>query len=96
MLAQNWGPGAASERASWEHVLVAPVVDSHPPYRWVLLGGVCAIYFTFGVLVMSIPPLVGEVRADLGLSRSGMGLALGAWQLIYIASSPFCGTHLEN
>lgn len=96
MLAQNWGPGAASERASWEHVLVAPVVDSHPPYRWVLLGGVCAIYFTFGVLVMSIPPLVGEVRADLGLSRSGMGLALGAWQLIYIASSPFCGKLLDR
>ena len=75
---------------------VEPLVDPQPPYRWVLLRGVCGVYFTFGVLVMSIPPLVGEVRADLGLSRSGMGLALGAWQLIYIGTAPFCGKLLDR
>ena len=55
------------------------------PYRWVLFGGVCAVYFAFGVVAMSVPPLVGEVRDDLGLSRSAMGLALGA----YLVSQAF-------
>ena len=36
---------------------------------------------------MSIPPLVGEVREDLDLSRGAMGLALGAWQLVYIGAA---------
>ncbi|HAQ23366.1 MAG TPA: hypothetical protein DCR10_07430 [Acidimicrobiaceae bacterium] len=61
------------------------------PYRWLIFGGVCAIYFAFGVVVMSVPPLVGDIRADLGLSRSAMGLALGAWQLVYIVSAPVGG-----
>ena len=73
-----------------------PADDLHPPYRWLLLSGVCSIYFTFGLLVMSIPPLVGEIRADLGLSRSAMGLAIGAWPLIYIVSSPACGQLLDR
>ncbi len=66
------------------------------PYRWVLFGGVCAVYFAFGVVAMSVPPLVGEVRDDLGLSRSAMGLALGAWQLVYIVSAPIGGRLLDR
>ncbi len=66
------------------------------PYRWVLFSAVCGIYFAFGVVVMSIPPLVGEVRADLDLSRGAMGLALGAWQLVYIVSAPICGRMLDR
>ncbi len=66
------------------------------PYRWVLFSAVCGIYFAFGVVAMSIPPLVGEVRADLDLSRGAMGLALGAWQLVYIVSAPICGRMLDR
>jgi len=66
------------------------------PYRWVLFGGVCGVYLAFGVVAMSIPPLVGEVRADLGLSRSAMGLALGAWQLVYLGSAPVGGRLLDR
>jgi len=66
------------------------------PYRWVLFGGVCGVYFAFGVVVMSIPPLVGEVRDDLGLSRSAMGLALGAWPMVYLVSAPIGGRLLDR
>ena len=51
--------------------------DRHP-YRWVVFGGVAGVYFGFGVVAASLAPVVAEVRADLGLSRSAMGLALGA------------------
>ncbi len=64
--------------------------------RWVLFAGVYAVYFAFGVVALSIPPLVGEVRADLGLSRSGMGLALGAWQLVYLGSAPPAGRLVDR
>ncbi len=82
----------------WEHRPVpTPIADArHHPYRWVLFSGVCAVYFAFGVVAMSIPPLVGEVRADLGLSRSAMGLALGTWQMVYIVSAPIGGRLLDR
>ncbi|MCH2412792.1 MAG: MFS transporter, partial [Acidimicrobiales bacterium] len=66
------------------------------PGRWVLFAGVYAVYFAFGVVALSIPPLVGEVRADLGLSRAGMGLALGAWQLVYLGSAPPAGRLVDR
>jgi len=70
--------------------------DHHHPYRWVLFVGICGVYFAFGVVAMSVPPLVGEVRADLGLSRGAMGLALGAWQLVYIVSAPIGGRLIDR
>jgi MFS family permease len=60
--------------------------------RWILFGGVYLVYFAFGVVALSIPPLVGEVRADLGLSRS----ALGAWQLVYLGSAPPAGRLVDR
>ena len=68
----------------------------HHPYRWVLFTGICGVYFAFGVVAMSIPPLVGEIRADLGLSRGSMGLALGAWQVVYIVSAPVGGRLIDR
>ena len=64
--------------------------------RWVLFAGVYAVYFAFGVVALSIPPLVGEGRADLGLSRVAMGLALGAWQLVYLGSAPPAGRLVDR
>ena len=92
----NRGSSHIAPEGSCENPEMNPTDDLHPSYRWVLLSGVCSIYFTFGLLVMSIPPLVGEIRADLGLSRSAMGLAIGAWPLIYIVSSPVCGRLLDR
>lgn len=93
---RNRGPGRAPSDGPCEHPAVTPAQDLHPPYRWVLFSGVCGVYFAFGVVAMSVPPLVGEVRADLGLSRSAMGLALGAWQLVYIVSAPAGGRLLDR
>jgi len=73
------------------------IVDAHHhPYRWVLFTGICGVYFAFGVVAMSIPPLVGDIRADLGLSRGSMGLALGAWQVVYIVSAPVGGRLIDR
>lgn len=66
------------------------------PYRWVLFSAVCGVYFAFGVVAMSLPPLVNEVRSDLALSRGAMGLALGAWQLVYVVSAPVGGRLLDR
>ncbi len=54
------------------------------------------VYFTFGVMVASIPPMVSTVRDDLGISRTAMGLALGAWALIYIVSAPLAGRIIDR
>ena len=66
------------------------------PYRWVLFSAVCGVYFAFGVVAMSLPPLVNEIRSDLVLSRGAMGLALGAWQLVYVVSAPVGGRLLDR
>ena len=59
---------------------------SHP-FRWVLFGAMCVVYFAFGVILLAIPPMVEDVRAELGASRGMLGFALGAWSLLCIASS---------
>lgn len=53
-------------------------------FKWVVLAGCWLLYFVFGLSVTSLAPLVGEITADLGLSRADMGLVLGAWQFVYI------------
>ena len=52
-----------------------------------MLGGVAAVYGSFGLIVASTSALVPAIRADLDLSRGQMGLVLGAWQLAYIGAS---------
>ncbi len=53
-------------------------------FRWVVLFGCWLLYFVFGLSVTGLAPLVPEITADLNLSRSDMGLVLGAWQFVYI------------
>ncbi len=53
-------------------------------FKWVVLTGCWLLYFVFGLSVTSLAPLVGEITADLDLSRADMGLVLGAWQFVYI------------
>lgn len=52
--------------------------------RWLAVSGVVAVYAAFGLTIGLMPPMVDEISADLGLSRSAMGSILGAWALIYI------------
>jgi cyanate permease len=69
---------------------------TRPSARWVVFGAMAFVYFSFGVMVMSIAPLVSTVRADLGLSRSAMGAALGAWPLIYVFTAPLAGRVIDR
>ena len=48
------------------------------------------------MVAMSLAPLVGEIRSDLNLSRGQIGLALGTWQFVYIATSPMAGRVIER
>lgn len=54
------------------------------------------MYFSFGVAVAAIAPMLTEVRRDLDVSRGAMGLALGAWAMIYVATSPVAGRFVDR
>jgi len=81
---------------------VAEAADASPfeaftsPIRWAVLGGVWLAYFCFGLTIVTLAPLVAEISADLGLSRSQMGTVLGAWQLVYIGSAIPLGIFLDK
>jgi cyanate permease len=66
------------------------------PYRWALLGGVWLLYFSFGLTVAAMAPLVAPIREALGMSDSAMGSVLGAWPLVYIVAALPCGAALER
>jgi cyanate permease len=56
----------------------------------------CGIYVAFGMVLLAIPPMVEDVRADLGLSRGMLGFALGAWALLYIFTAPPAGRVVDQ
>lgn len=64
--------------------------------RWLVLFGVWVIYFTFGLVVTSLAPLVKLIEHDLGMSHAQMGTVMGAWQLVYIAAALPCGILLDR
>lgn len=76
--------------------MVHAMADPRHPFRWVIFAAMAGVYFTFGTMVASIPPMVSTVRADLGISRTAMGLALGAWALIYVVSAPLAGKIIDR
>lgn len=65
-------------------------------YRWVMLGILWIAYVSFGVIAASIAPLIAPISADLDLSRSAMGLVLGAWALAFIFAAIPAGTILDR
>ena len=66
------------------------------PFRWVVLFGVWSIYLCFGVVLISLAPLVAAVEEDLGFSHSAMGTVLGAWQTLYVLSALPCGILIDR
>jgi len=55
--------------------------------RWTLFAAAWLVYAGFGLTSGAMAPVVGEIRTDLGLSTTAMGLVLGAWQLVYLFSA---------
>ncbi|WP_420638125.1 CynX/NimT family MFS transporter [Candidatus Poriferisocius sp.] len=68
----------------------------HQRYRWVLLGALWMVYFSFGLTVLSMAPLLETIRADLGISKGAMGAVLGAWPLVYLVSALPAGTLIDK
>ena len=64
--------------------------------RWLLLFGVWLLYGSFGLIATSLAPVASLVIHDLAMSHSEMGLAMGAWQLIYIAAAVPAGVFLDK
>ena len=69
---------------------------SGSPLRWAVLAGVWLAYYCFGLTIVTLAPLIAEISTDLGLSRSQMGVVLGAWQLVYIGSAIPLGILLDR
>ena len=70
--------------------------DAPHPYRWAILFGVWLMYFSFGLCIASMAPLVAEISVDLGIGNATMGGILGAWQLTYIAAALPLGALLDK
>jgi sugar phosphate permease len=64
--------------------------------RWLLLFGVWMLYGSFGLLASSLAPLASLVIEDLQMTHAEMGLAMGAWQLVYIFSAVPAGMLLNR
>ncbi len=63
---------------------------------WIMLLGVWLLYFSFGLAVTCIAPLVEPIRQDLGVSYTSIGVILGVWQFVYIGSAIPCGILLDK
>ena len=75
---------------------MSSVADAPHPYRWTVLFGVWLIYFSFGLCIASMAPMVTEIAADLGADKGTMGGVLGAWQLTYIAAALPLGALMDR
>lgn len=64
--------------------------------RWLLLFGVWLLYGAFGLIATSLAPIAALVIDDLNMTHSEMGLAMGAWQLVYIAAAVPAGLLLDR
>ncbi len=65
-------------------------------YRWVILALAWLVYFAFGLILSSIPPLVNVIAADLSLSYSEMGIILGSVILMYIPLAVPIGAGIDR
>lgn len=61
-----------------------------------MLAGVWLIYFSFGLTIAGLAPLVAPIIRDLRITHTEMGSILGAWQLIFIISAIPCGILVDR
>jgi MFS family permease len=55
--------------------------------NWPQLALGWLVYFSFGMVAVSLVPIITPLREELGISYTEMGVILGAWQLVYIGAA---------
>jgi cyanate permease len=76
-------------------VIIANGSDKHR-FRWTILALLWVVYFSFGLTVASLAPLIEPISEELHIRDSLMGLLLGSWQLVYIAMAFFMGRLVDR
>jgi cyanate permease len=71
-------------------------ITARDGFRWVVLAGVWLIYATFGMIVVSLAPLVPYIMADLAIGHTMMGAIFGAWQLVFIFAAIPSGALMDR
>ena len=61
-----------------------------------MLGALWMVYFSFGLAVFSMAPLVETIRDDLGISKGAMGTVIGAWPLVYLGAALPAGALVDR
>lgn len=64
--------------------------------NWGMLALGWTIYFSFGMVMASLVPLVSILRAELSLSYTQLGIILGAWQLVFMATAAPAGWLIDR
>lgn len=64
--------------------------------NWGMLALGWTIYFSFGMGVASLVPLVSILRSELGLSYTEIGTLLGGWQLVFMAAAAPAGWTIDR
>ncbi len=64
--------------------------------KWFLLFGVWLLYGSFGLIMTSLAPMASLIIDDLSMSHGAMGLAMGAWQAVYILAAVPAGMLLDR
>ena len=76
--------------------MVTPPSSVSRSHKWLLLLGVWLLYASFGLTMTSLAPMAALIISDLNMSHGAMGLAMGAWQAVYIFAAVPAGMLLDR
>jgi cyanate permease len=75
---------------------IPELVATRDTANWPMLALGWTIYFSFGMGVASLVPLVSIIKADLDLSYTQIGMLLGAWQLVFMVAAAPAGWAIDR
>lgn len=76
--------------------LMPETTATRSDFRWPILFGVWLIYFSFGVSIASMGPLIAPISTEIGAGNTAMGAILDAWPLTYIIAAIPAGILLDK
>jgi cyanate permease len=77
-------------------MLDEPSPSGSSRFRWVILTLAWLVYFEFGLILSSLPPLVNVISMDLSLSYSEMGIILGSVIVMYVPLAVPIGVGIDR